>query len=600
MRIRVADFIADFLVKNDITDVFSVVGGGAMYLNDAFGNAEGMHVTYNHHEQACAIAAESYARIKGRAAAVCVTTGPGGINALNGVVCAYQDSLPMMVISGQVRYNTTVESTGLNLRQFGEQEFPIISVASHMTKYAEMVRSPEDILYHLQKAIYLAHEGRRGPVWLDIPLNIQGAYIETDLLKEYVPTMSSEENLDVKQISELINGAKRPVIFVGEAIRSSGAYEIFRDFIHNYKIPVVATASTCDMMAWDEELYYGNVGSFGGRAGNFIIQNSDLILALACRLSFKQIGFNYSSFSPDSKKIVVDIDSEELRKNTIKIDYPIHMDVGIFMKKLMNEQYNADVHTWHEYCNDMKKRYPAYMAKFANSNNVNPYEFAHRLNKRLLNESIEILGNSVACVCVAQIGISHANQRQYTNKNCGTMGYDIPAAIGAAIAKKGEVLCITGDGSIQMNLQELQTIVHNELPIKIIIFNNGGYQAIMQTQTNFFGRLSGCNKDCGLSMPNFEKIAYAYDIPYVRIEKNEDIEKGLDELFSREGYAICELIQDVEQGIEPRSKSMQTESGEIVSPPIDNLYPFLPMEEYEGNCFLKWLKRNEERKEKIT
>lgn len=592
MQMRVADFVAEFLVKNDIKDMFSVVGGGAMYLNDAFGNTEGLHITYNHHEQACAIAAESYARIKGKAAAVCVTTGPGGINALNGVVCAYQDSLPMIVISGQVRYNTTVESTGLNLRQFGEQEFPIVPVVAHMTKYAEMVRKPEDILYHLQKALYIAHEGRRGPVWLDIPLDIQGANIETETLKEYIPDKREYRDVDIKLVSKVINEAKRPVIFAGEAIRSSGAYDMFRKLLAEYKIPVLATATTLDLMALDEDMYYGNVGSFGGRAGNFIIQNADLILALGCRMSFKQIGFNYQMFSPESKRIVVDIDSEELKKKTVKADYSVNMDVGEFMKLLCEETYCADIDTWIRYCNDMKQKYPMYMDKFADSEAVNPYEFANQLNKHIPDDSVSILGNSVACVCVHQIGIGNANQRQYTNKNCGTMGYDIPAAIGAAIAKKGEVLCITGDGSFQMNLQELQTIVHNSLPIKIFIFNNGGYQAIIQTQTNFFGRLSGCNKDCGLSMPNFEKLAYAYNIPYVRIEKNADIEKGLDEVFSYDGYVLCEMIQDLEQGIEPRSKSMKTEDGKIVSPPIDNLFPFLPEKEYKENRFTKWLENH--------
>ena len=592
MQIRVADFIADFLVNNDIIDMFSVVGGGAMYLNDAFGNHQQLHVTYHHHEQACAIAAESYARIKGRAAAVCVTTGPGGTNALTGVLCAYQDSIPMIVISGQVRYHTTIESTGLNLRQFGEQEFPIIPVVSHMTKYAEMVRNAEDILFHLQKAVYLAHEGRRGPVWLDIPLDIQGAIIETEGLKEFIPEKPKGKDVDIKKIAELINEAERPVIFAGESIRSSGAYDSFRKLLLEYKIPVLATASTCDLMAVCEDYYYGNVGSFGGRAGNFIIQNADLILALGCRMSFKQIGFNYKLFSPESKKIVVDIDPDELKKETVKIDFPVNMDVGQFMELLTKEDYTADIGTWLDYCNDMKVAYPMYMEKFANSKFVNPYEFAERLNKRIPDDAVSILGNSVACVCVNQIGISHTGQRKYTNKNCGTMGYDIPAAIGASIAKKGEVLCITGDGSFQMNLQELQTIVHNDLPIKMIIFNNGGYQAIMQTQTNFFGRLSGCSDECGLSMPSFEKIAYAYGMPYVCIKNNLDIEKGLDKLFSYPRYAISELIQDLNQGIEPRSKSIQTESGQIVSPPIDNLYPFLPEDEYEGNRFSVWVKRN--------
>lgn len=592
MQMRVADFIAEFLVINGYTDLFSVVGGGAMYLNDAFGNAKGLHIVYNHHEQACAIAAESYARIKGKAAVVCVTTGPGGINALNGVVCAYQDSLPMLVISGQVRYSTTVESTGLELRQFGEQEFPIVPVVANMTKYSEMVRKPEEILYHLQKALFIAHEGRRGPVWLDIPLDVQGALIETDNLIEFIPEELNSNIVNMNDIVSVINDAKRPVIFAGEAIRSSGAYEIFRELLTKYRIPVVATATTLDLMALNEDMYYGNVGSFGGRAGNFIIQNADLIIALGCRMSFKQIGFNYKLFSPGSKRIVVDIDSDELKKETVKADYPINMDVGRFMELLLKEQYTADINNWIAYCKDMKSKYPMYMEKFSESDAVNPYHFAYILNKHIPDDSVYILGNSVACVCVQQVGIGNAHQRQYTNKNCGTMGYDVPAAIGATVAKKGEVLCITGDGSIQMNIQELQTIVYNKLPIKIFIFNNGGYQAIIQTQTNFFGRLSGCNVDSGLSMPSFEKIAYAYGIPYVRIEKNVEIDDKLDEVFSYENYVLCEIIQDLEQGIEPRSKSMTDKNGKIFSPPIDNLFPFLSTDEYEGNQFDNWSKRN--------
>ncbi len=590
MKVRVADFIADFLVDNDIKDVFSVVGGGAMYLNDAFGNKNGMHITYNHHEQASAIAAESYARIRDRAAVVCVTTGPGGTNALTGVLCAYQDSIPMIVISGQVRYNTTVESTGLKLRQLGEQEFPIVDVACKMTKYSVMIKDANETLYHLQKAMFLAHEGRRGPVWIDIPLDIQGTYIETQGLKEFSPEVRKIQPYDAEEISHIICKASRPVIFAGEAIRSSGAYHIFREFITKYRIPVLATASTSDLMAVNEDFYYGNVGSFGGRAGNFIIQNADLIIALGCRMSFKQIGFNYKAFAPNSTKIVVDIDSEELKKGTVEIDYPINDDVGEFMKALLARPYSSDISIWKVYCDEMKAKYPIYQDKFAKSHAVNPYEFGMKLNKIISDNGIVIRGNSVACVCVSQIGIEKCGQRKYTNKNCGTMGYDIPAAIGASIAQKGEVVCVTGDGSFQMNLQELQTIVYNKLPIKLIVFNNGGYQAIMQTQMNFFGRLSGCNSDCGLSMPDFEKLANAYGMPFVRIERNDQIEEGLRELFSYDGYAICELIQDLGQGIEPRLKSMKDENGQIISLPIDNLYPYISEDEYIGNNYFEWVK----------
>ena len=299
-------------------------------------------------------------------------------------------------------------------------------------------------------------------------------------------------------------------------------------------------------------------------------------------MSFKQIGFNYELFSPRSKKIVVDVDEEELKKDTLKIDLPVHADLAAFFEQMEGFTYEKDISEWTGYCDELKERFPIYQEKFAQNGRVNPYQFAHELWKHLGEDGIVILGNSVACVCVGQMGIGKPGQRLYANKNCGTMGYDIPAALGAAIAKKGEVVCVTGDGSFQMNIQELQTIVQDKLPVKMIVFNNGGYQAIMQTQENFFGRLSGCSPNSGLSLPKLERIAHAYEISYIRIERNDELQEGLCELFSHQGYAICELMQDVEQGIEPRSKSIEKKSGQIVSPPLDHLFPFLPEEEYEA------------------
>ncbi len=588
MRKRVAEFIADYLADNGIDEVFTVVGGGAMYLNNAFGQSDRIRCTYTHHEQAAALAAEGYSKTAGKMAAVCVTTGPGGTNALTGVLCAYQDNVPMIVISGQVRYETTVESTGLNLRQMGEQEYYIIKSVSPMTKYAVMVTKAEDIRKILDRAIYTAMEGRRGPVWIDVPLNIQSSYIETEELQKYENKECYSYELNKELIKRIMHNAQRPVIVAGTAIRGTGVLEKFKKFVQINDIPVVAATTVADIYPTSDKHYFGNFGTFGGRTGNFIIQNADVILALGCRMTYKHTGFNYKAFAPNAKKIVVDIDKNELLKNLINIDVPVHSDLHYFLDCFMDGKITADISNWKNYCKFLKQRYPQYLDKFADSQNVNPYYFMDRLYNYLEDDSVTVVGNSVACVSVLQMGIRKEKQRLFGNINCGTMGYDLPAAEGAARACGKTVICITGDGSIQMNIQELQTIKHNALPIKIFVFNNHGYQAIVQSQTNFFaGHFSGCTPESGISMPDFERLAYAYEFPYVRIQKNQDIEEKLNEVFSMPGYVLCELIQDDSQNIEPKVKSKQLEDGTLFSPPIDDLFPFLTEEEYKESQFNK-------------
>lgn len=588
MKKRVADIIADFFARNDMNNVFSVVGGGAMYLNDAFGNDGRLSVTYTHHEQAAALAAEGYARVSGKIAPVCVTTGPGGTNALTGVLCAYQDNIPMLVISGQVRYATTVESTGLPLRQFGEQEYTIVPTVKPMTKMAVMVKEPQKIVYFLQKALYTAMTGRRGPCWLDIPLDVQGTYVEEDELEQFKPESIELKDKQKQMLSEAYNmllKAKKPVILVGSAIRGTGYVDKLRRLTDKLNIPVLAATSVVDLYESNAKNYYGNFGSFGGRAGNFIVQNADLIFVLGCRMSFKHVGFNFRAFSPKSKKIVVDVDVNELKKEILEIDLPINCDLKFAIDYLLErgKDFSCEVSKWNNYCKGLYLKYPVYQEKFEEGDKVNPYYLYNELLKIQKDDAVNVVGNSVACVCVLQMGIKKSSQRLFGNANCGTMGYDLPAAIGAATATEKDTFCLTGDGSIMMNLQELQTVVHYNLPIKLIIFNNFGYQAIRQTQSNFFnGRLSGCSKESGVSMPDFGKIAYAFGIPFMKIEKNEDVPTMLEKFVNMPGFAICEVIQDDSQGIEPRVRSKEDENGNIVSPPIDDLFPFLSDEEYNA------------------
>lgn len=584
MKLRVADYVAQLLVENNIKQVFAVVGGGAMHLDDALGNHEGIHCIFNHHEQACAMAAESYARVNNQMAVACVTSGPGGTNAITGVLCAWNDSIPLMVISGQVRTDTTIQSTGLKLRQFGEQEYDIVNSVSNMTKYAEMIIDASKVRYCIEKAIYLATHGRRGPVWIDIPLDIQGMIIETDNQLPYSPEKAdiSEELRKLEQVVVELEKAKRPVILAGSGIRNSGTYEVFREFIAKTHIPVVAATGISDLFPVMAQDYYGNFGVIGGRAGNFIVQNADCLLILGARLSLKQIGFNYEKFSPDSFKIMVDVDKLELQKKTISIDIPICMDLKDFFENIKTKEVSTGFidDKWIEYCSELKMKFPIYQNGFNNSDKVNPYYFAKKLQEYAESDAIIVVGNSCACDMTRQIGISQEGQRMWGNTNCGTMGYDVPAALGASVASGKSVYCMTGDGSIMMNIQELQTIVHNQLPVKIFIHNNEGYEAIVNTHTNFFGRLTGCTKESGISFPNFELLAKAFGMPYYICRNHEDVDRVLPEFVKMKGFGICEIWSDEKQLIEPKTKSKSLGNGKMYSPPLDDLFPFLEEKEY--------------------
>lgn len=582
MKKRIADIIAEILVEHSITDVFSVVGGGAMFLNDAFGHNEKLNVMFNHHEQACAIAAEGYVRASGKMAAVCVTTGPGGINALNGVLGSFQDNYPMIVISGQVRYETTADSTGLPLRFMGEQEHDIVDTVKPLTKYSVMVKNVKDIRYEVEKAIYIAKEGRKGPCWVDVPLNIQGAIVEENTLRHFEPEISVNDwNKDL--FLQEITKAKRPVILTGSAIRSTNYVDKFRQLVFKLGIPVLAATYNADLFTWDHPYYYGNFGVIGGRAGNFIVQNADLVIGMGCRMAYRQIGFNYEAFSPNSRRMIIDVDENELKKPTLRIDVPICADIRVVIDDLLDTQITApECQDWLNYCDMLRNKFPVYLDKFNNSSNVNPYYFIKNLYKILPDDSVIVLGNSSIAGHVLQMGIQKEKQRVINNMNCGSMGYDLPAAIGAAKALKREVTLITGDGSIMMNLQELMTIKHYNLPIKIFVCNNGGYRAIVRTQQNMFnGRFTGCTPDTGVQIPDFEKIAFAFGLPYTKIKNHDELANGLKDVYSINGAVICEIYQDKDQAIEPRVMSRKLEDGTLVSPVIDDLYPFLDKESYE-------------------
>lgn len=611
LKIQLAEYVANFLVEHNITDCFSVVGGGAMYLNNAFGHHEELIVTYNHHEQACAIAAESYARLENKIAAVCVTTGPGGINALTGVACGWLDSIPMMIISGQVRYDTTSryakKNCAINLRSFGDQEYDIVSCVEHMTKYAVMIEDPLKIKYVLEKAYHLATTGRPGPVWIDIPLNFQSAIIETDDLISYSPDendTSLPPKLDsntVNTVIEEIKKAKRPVLYAGYGIRLSNGYNVFRKLIEKLNIPVVTYWNAIDLIENDHRLYCGRGGNMGDRPGNFAVQNADLVIAIGTRISIRQVGYNWNTWAREAKVIMVDIDENEMKKPTIHVDLPIHADAKDFMKELLSsiqEDKLFENEEWISICNNWKNKYPVVSEKHYNSSNknVNVYAFIDCLSKNLAENSLIAVSNGACCVAGSQAFIIKKNSRFTNNNAIASMGYGLPAAIGMCIgSNRKQTICLEGDGSIMMNLQELQTIITNNLPVKIFLINNSGYHSIRQTQNNLFKDKSkvGIGPESNdLSFPNFEKLTTAFGYDYYSVKSKSEMAETIQKVLSESGPVFCEVFTDTEQNWEPKSSTKKLPDGKLFSPPLEDLAPFLPREELEKNMFIKTININ--------
>ncbi|MBR3149324.1 MAG: thiamine pyrophosphate-binding protein [Eubacterium sp.] len=600
MKIKVSDYIAQFLFENGITDCFTVVGGGAMHLNDSFGHFEGIRCTYNHHEQASAIAAEAYYRIHNKLALCCVTTGPGGTNAITGVVGAWLDSIPMLVISGQVRYDTTARSTSLPIRAMGDQEFDICNSVSCMTKYCEMVTDPLSIKYHLQKALYLAKEGRPGPSWLDIPLNVQGAYIETDDLTEFISPKTSYEadDSDIDAVIERLAAAKRPVIIAGSAIRTSGAYDGFVSLVNNLCVPVTTCWNSIDLIESNNPLYVGRGGIMGDRAGNFAVQNADFVLSLGSRLSIRQVGYNYKTWAREAYVAAVDIDLAELKKPTLHIDLPICADVKSVIEKL-NDKISkplGDYTEWTSRCAEWKRNYPVVQQKhFDDTDKANVYAFIKTLSSSLDENAVTVVGNGSACVVGSHAYEIKSNSRFIINSAIASMGYDLPAAIGAARAADREIICISGDGSIQMNLQELQTIKTNKLPIKIFVINNSGYHSIRQTQTNLFGgKLVGIGPESSdLEFPPLSKLAEAYSIDYLSCDSNETLGEFVKAALSKKGALIAEVFVGTKQSFEPKSSAKKLPDGTLVSPPLEDMSPFLPDEEMDRIMIIPRVKGDE-------
>jgi acetolactate synthase-1/2/3 large subunit len=788
MKIKLANYISETLVANGITQNFSVTGGGAMHLNDAFGHQKGMHTLYQHHEQACAMAAESYARIYNRPALLCVTSGPGGTNAITGVLGAWLDSIPMLIISGQVRYDNTArwaeEQNGTRLRAMGDQEFDITKSIDCMTKYSEMLTDPYRVRYALEKCIYLSQTGRPGPCWLDIPVDIQGKFIETDELIGFDPadyaaggdgwatsasvttrsdayplcrnafarspyeanavdhaTVTSAQAYaavhripadadttkreaavppvdpqQVQTILEKIRASRRPIFYTGNGIRIAGAETLFLEVAHRLGIPVVVGWNGPDIIPSDDPLYVGRPGGRGDRPGNLAVQNADLILSIGSRLNIRQVGYDFKSWARDAYVIVNDIDAEELRKPSVHCDLAVHADARQLLQCLLRELHvlghtpahplfqggegllrddalrvchtelarqdvlaeNAAALTpattrlsWLATCAFYRDNYPTILPVYLAPSDptlspedpasfANVYALIKELSDQAAPGQVTVVGNGSPCVAGGQAYRIKPGTRFISQDGVASMGYGLPAAIGAAVAvhasveatpcggadaslpretadanagdaqqdhdysalaadpsfhesaddrlaaelrdpywtgrdehypayEKHDILVLTGDGSIQMNLQELQTIISHQLPIKIFIINNGGYHSIRQTQTNLFRGepLVGIGIDSGmggvqdLSFPDMEKIAHAYGFPFIRAHHNEELHDAVAETLATDGPAICEIMVTLTQQFLPKSAAKRLPDGSIISPPLEDLAPYLPDEEMD-------------------
>ncbi len=710
MKIKLANYIAELLVRNGITQNFTVTGGGAMHLNDAFGHQEGMFSLYQHHEQACAMAAESYARIYNRPALLCVTSGPGGTNAITGVLGAWLDSIPMIVISGQVRYDNTARWSGVDIRAMGDQEFDITKATDCMAKYSEMLIDPYRVRFVIEKAIYLSQTGRPGPVWIDIPVNIQGTYIETDELigfnkdnyeaggdgwaqlsshklpcdeannyKREILPKATEESLrkDAKVIIKKIQESKRPIFYTGNGIRIAGAENVFLKVMKRLNIPVVVGWNAPDVIPTDEPLYAGRPGGRGDRPGNLAVQNADLILSIGSRLNIRQVGYNFKAWARDAYVIVNDIDEEELKKPSVHADRRIHGDAKLLLNAILmeldeqkldpvfhggegilfedaksiahfdaakeiirnhqtvsetaigdNSEKQEDHLSWLETTAFYRENYPTVLPEHflpgkEKNELANVYAVIDILSRKTKEGQITVVGNGSACVAGGQAYLIKKDARFISQDAVASMGYDLPAAIGASAAVFGpdgknalinaerdrywtgreekypkytdsDIILLTGDGSLQMNLQELQTIIHHKMPIKIFVINNGGYHSIRQTQNSFFGKPlvgigvdSGVGGVCDLSFPDLEKLAYAYGYPFVRVSYNEDLADAFEKTLSMEGPAICEIMVNLEQQFLPKSAAKKLPDGSLVSPPLEDMAPFLPEDEMKKIMLVK-------------
>lgn len=588
---NVSEFIFDYYAKKGVDTAFMVTGGQAMWLNDAIGKNGHYNIICTHHEQSAAMSADAYGRIRNKPALAIVTAGPGSVNAMNGVVGGYTDSAPMIIISGQAALSFVQYQDATGIRQYGVQGINIRPLVENVTKYFITVDDPQKIAYYLEKAYHEATTGRPGPVWIDVPLDIQKTEVNEKYLEKYEPEKEPEGrvtvNQAVRQAYKLLKDAKRPVFLVGQGVSLAGARKEFYEYVNKARIPVITARLGIDLIESDSDLYVGRPGNYGERAANFAIQNADVILSVGCRLASSLVGHSPQMFGKNAYIYVVDIDQKELNKPGVKIDYKVKADCRDFFVKLLEklpENSLPEYEDWVKTCNTWKKKYPVVQPEYEDQKPVNSYYFVDRLSQ-IAPDNAAVLVDTGSCFHVAcQTWKLKRGQKYLTTGGLSSMGYWC-AGIGACMANdRKDTIVITGDGSLQMNLQEFAPIRHNNLPIKVFILNNNGYLLIRHTQHNFMeDRFIGESPDTGVWCPDALKIAKAYGIKGIRIEDVSEVDDKIREALSYEGPVICEVMTPEWQLLIPRIASDKLPDGTLVSRNYEDMFPYLPAEELKEN-----------------
>ena len=603
---KVSDYIIQFIADLGVRHIFTVAGAGNVHLMDSMRRNEQVEYICNHHEQASAMAMYAYSRVTNNFGVCIVTTGPGATNAITGACSAWVDSIPGMIISGQVKSSDTIRGTGV--RQFGIQEINIVEMVTPITKYAVMVRDPQMIRFELEKAVYYAKERRPGPVWLDIPINVQSAQVEPEKLTGFpIPQSPSNEKKDllrqqaVKTV-QLLNNAKRPIMLAGHGIRLANALPEFALLLEKLSIPILTTWNAIDLLPSNHELYVGRPGIYGQRGANFAIQNSDLFLSIGSRLSIPQVGYDYSQFARAAKKIYVDIDPHELNKFPISPDISIQADAREFINELLiaidSSYVPQDIDVWKERCHEWRDKYPVNLPEYGLQNSpVNIFNFISVLGDELADDELIIpTASGSGFTSSHQVLKIKPGQRCFTSNGFAEMGFDLPGAIGACIgANKKRVVTVTGDGGVQMNIQELQTIVHHALPIKLFILNNNGYLTIRHTENALFNGIeSGTGPETGVSIPNIQKLGKAYGFKTFEITEHHHMVEIIRKVLAESGPVICEVVMDPMQPLVPKTSFKQLPDGRMISPPLEDLYPFLDREEFMSNMIIPVIDSDEQ------
>jgi acetolactate synthase-1/2/3 large subunit len=599
--VRVADYVFRTLADAGVRHVFMVSGGGAMHLNDALGREPRLRYVCNHHEQACAMAAEGYARIAGHLGVACVTSGPGGVNALNGVFGAWTDSIPMLVLSGQMKRETLMRTHGLlgKLRQLGDQEIDIVSLVAGITKYARVVTEPASIRYHLERALHLAKLGRPGPCWLDLPVDVQAALVDPAGMTPYDPREDAltwdmdQLRATARQVADRLVAAKRPVILGGTGVRlSAGGLTAFTHLVERLQIPVT-TAWTHDLLPSDHPLFCGRQGTIGTRAGNFVVQNSDFLLIVGSRMCIRQLSYNWQSFARHAFTVQVDVDAAELGKPTFVAKLPVHADAATFLglldEALPPDQRPTAAHReWLGWSRERVRRFPNVQdrQRTAAPGTINAYHFVELLFGAAAPGDIFACGDATACITPFQAGHLKPGQRLFSNSGSASMGYDLPAAIGAACAASGgRVVCLAGDGSLQMNIQELATVARHRWPLKLFVLCNGGYLSIRETQRNFFGSFVGEGPESGVGFPDYVQVARAYGLPAQALDLARP-QADIARILATPGPEVCVVELDRSQAFEPKPSSRRLPDGRMVTSPLEDMAPFLSREEFLANMIV--------------